>query len=666
MLTKTKRNIHKKTIVKHRKNNKKTIKQRQSKKGGYNRIQRAKHTIKINGGDRKWFKWGKKTKKPDTSDNINTQKIKNYKSYTIPDDFINYLVAYNINRSDNNQNLELISTPNNSTSKPYVYKYTNDNKTIIIKICFGNEPQNEYRFSHVETEYYIYSYLTYLKRFNICDNIIAIYDAVKVIKEKSNYQKFLLFTESTDKKVLSLHDFINDIIRKNNNKTINDEVFKKIFSSIIFQLLYTLECLVRIKCKHNDLHTNNILVYIDEENIMNKADFTPTYDKYIIPSRNKTPEQEKLFKTKTPENSFSNSNKTKKTHSIFNSKCKIKKPKYKKNNKKQKNTKDKIFYVPNYGFTIKIYDFDKAILYNESNEPEIYDNIFFNKFNIFSNILPNEFYDMTKIINGIRSLINNDAVEYENKENRMLIYKNYLCEDVKINTKKNTKPTNNIVFEQIFENLKTLVNVEIIAADYIYKHMRNFRQFFKDIYIYIYNNTVSTSVYDGIIKLFSSIDYGFEDYTIEKEEIENTYDLNNITKVWQTYNTTTNNNIYESENNSEHGYGFESFDSSPKSPRPRRVPSQVKHSSRKLLLQSQNTLNKRQKIEFKFNDKLQFDYRTITYNPDATITDIMLNDDSTTQRSKDSLGSIKFQSSSQSGEQETRAQNGLHADISSV
>ena len=202
-----------------------------------------------------------------------------------------YKFSININNIDPGENILMINT-----------MYINLNNNNHIETCYID---NNSRFlNDTICEALIYKYLNKLIKHNITPHVLQFYGG-KIVKftdmfnvdemsennkmvtkklfriksgiDKNNEYLFLQNTEYiNNKRLFKLAEFLEFV---DDNKS-DWYMFNMIVNIIIFQVLYTLECFKVMGVKHNDLHLDNIFVYVD---ITNDGDDILTYNikKYL-------------------------------------------------------------------------------------------------------------------------------------------------------------------------------------------------------------------------------------------------------------------------------------------------------------------------------------------------------------------------------------------------
>lgn len=418
------------------------------------------------------------------------------RSVKLTEDFVRkFMYIIDNNMVDRLPSIELISKSAKTGSGSNVYLYTQNSNNYIIKVTddYGHG------FNNVETEMKIYNYLNTLSILKVCDHIVLNYDSA-IYTNKLNQKTFLMVnqTYTSDERIKSLLSFINSI-RKNIN---DDNIFtylREVIPTLLFQLMYTLECLVRAKVKHNDLHLGNVLVFINSNNIINRPEnFTDDklkYNKYIVTSR-------------TDNDYFG--------PSIF-------KDLYMRERNIHNIDKETItYYVPDYGFKIKIFDFDRSCIYDNNNIPEIFNNTFYSRKNVhnmpiyndtynynvrYVNTIPYEYIDLYKIFISIFLAMNKPLDDFEKLSHKLY---------QKIKDKLFAMPTNKFWLSYMFYRQKS-INQYITLEKYneLFRHK---------------------TVYEQLTNIFSDDKDRLFKFNISVPEdiIKATYNINNIKQILNT------------------------------------------------------------------------------------------------------------------------------------
>lgn len=341
-----------------------------------------------------------KTIKPHTikTDNLTTiqQQYSPNTKFTLNVEYILQDIFNNTGRT------KQISGTSNSASGSTVYLYTDE----IVK---GGKPSYRYYvvkntvphkrkiLNHVITESNIYMFLNLMKYLKASSHFYTSYDRREIV-ENSKTKSFVIFNETQSLniepsylQITSLYNFLYNntqyIILNQPSMNIKQYTnnFFTVIKIILFQLLYSLECMARLKVKHNDLHSGNILIEYNEKlfyQFLNDGK-VKKYTKYTV--------------TKRPENLYFGT------------------PKYNDNVKAKTNGYNKTdVYLPDISLQIKIYDFDRSVVYDLENNPIIYDEKFYNSHNnkyryvdYMENIntIPTDNLDSLKILTSIYGII---------------------------------------------------------------------------------------------------------------------------------------------------------------------------------------------------------------------------------------------------------------------
>lgn len=458
------------------------------------------------------------------------------KSIKITPEFVKqFIYSTMLNKLPNH--IQLISTTDESASNSNVYIYNKDNNKYIIKNTYCNE-----RIAHVITEYKIYNYLNILRYLNVCDTIIINYDSALYQNSSIKQTNFLMFNEtaSNDYTIKSLYNLLDDI----NNITDIDIVnvyLNKIIPALLFQLTYTLECLVRAKVKHNDLHLYNILVFIHNDNniISNPDNFSDDklkYDKYIVTPRSES----NYFGPLNMKNIYDEHRK-----------------------EKNINQETKTYYVPNYGFKIKIFDFDWSCSYNINNEPiinntELYINSFTSSTFKYSNItsinnIPNEYIDLLYLYIKIFEQIYN--IKLHTLNNNILYYNIFYYIFIKFihdgDDDKYINPidVNSITLTDVYNLMRHIFNdtsLDITIINYLIEYYKNHMLSLlinKQTNEIMYTSYLNVNKYDKAYKYIPSIyeilsviftNDNYINYTYKRDNINNKFNIANInTILWK-------------------------------------------------------------------------------------------------------------------------------------
>lgn len=346
---------------------------------------------------------------------------------------------------------------------------------------------------------------------NITPCIYKGFDVVKIIKP-DNSKNLLMLNEtgSTETKIISLESLLfiiiddHELIKFVNNTEIiidilKNKIYQYVIPNILFQFLYTMECLNNIKFKHNDLHPGNILIEFNKNNILNNDYVINNYNKFILTKKNK------FYNFNIDNIDINNKFETDNT-----------------------NYPDKQEYlVPDIGINIKIFDFDNSILFNNHQEPSIIcDNIYskqlpfnetqylyqINPPNIKNNTIPNNIDDIySNIVFSILNIINVPK-EY------IIYYKKF--------------------YNKLFNNTNDFSKLnltnsfyDILSNDYL-NNLPKYVELFSN-YNLPYNLLM---VNEGIFKIADSVFNFSPDIVKGKYTISNIYNTGNIHYYWTKLN----------------------------------------------------------------------------------------------------------------------------------
>jgi hypothetical protein len=421
-----------------------------------------------------------------------------------------------------NENIRVISNFDDSGSNSRVLLYTHNKsqQNFIIKHTL---PNKNFGLKHVIIESDIYKHLSLLPLLNITPCIYKGFDVVKFKNEdksKGNEDNLLMLNETgnNNTKIYSLEIFLqwlSDLSELKNklqmqggeDEQLKFKIYKYIVPNILFQFLYTMECLNNIKFKHNDLHPGNILIEFNDENILKEDYVINKYNEYII----------------TKKDIFYNFNINNDTlNYLFNS-------------KNLQYSNEKKYNLPDIGINIKIFDFDNSILFNEKNESTLLckrmyrtDLTFYEKKKYKSQTIPTNIKNNT-IPNNIDDIYGNIIFQLFNT----------IIGKIPDTLKNNYKD----LFNKIFSNTKTFTKGNFIIAitdalDIKYlKNKDTYNELFKKYKLpydlLMENNGIFVS--SGVSSSDSTV-FNFT-LNISGAKLENIYNTKNIEYYWTTLNT---------------------------------------------------------------------------------------------------------------------------------
>lgn len=415
--------------------------------------------------------------------------------------------------NDKNHNIRIISDidDSGSNSKVILYEHSKSKENFIIKESFPKKTFSLNGLAHVIIESQIYKHLSVLPLLNITPCIYKGFDVVKIIKP-DNSKNLLMLNEtgSTEAKIISLESLLfiiiddHELIKFVNNTEIiidilKNKIYQYVIPNILFQFLYTMECLNNIKFKHNDLHPGNILIEFNKNNILNNDYVINNYNKFILTKKNK------FYNFNIDNIDINNKFETDNT-----------------------NYPDKQEYlVPDIGINIKIFDFDTSILFNNHQEPSIIcDNIYskqlpFNETQYLYQITPPNKKNNT-IPNNIDDIYSNIVFSILNIIN---VPKEYIIYYKKFYNKlfNNTNDFSKLNLTNSF--------YDILSNDYLYE-LTKYVELFSN-YNLPYNLLM---VNEGIFKTADSVFNFSPDIVKGKYTISNIYNTGNIHYYWTKLN----------------------------------------------------------------------------------------------------------------------------------
>lgn len=154
---------------------------------------------------------------------------------------------------------EISTEISKSGAKVYLVEY--QSKKYMVKMF--NVRGNIFEYN-IKNEIEIYKIMTFLIQKAITPFVIGYIHSRECFpdKKKKDNKNYFLLTEAANnvRECLSLHDFLLKYKKK---------ITPFVFTVLLSQIVYTLNCFAKINLIHMDLHINNILVYIYENNILN-------------------------------------------------------------------------------------------------------------------------------------------------------------------------------------------------------------------------------------------------------------------------------------------------------------------------------------------------------------------------------------------------------------
>jgi hypothetical protein len=177
-------------------------------------------------------------------------------------------------------NIEIIKL-NNKSKKSNIFNNTSPEflikKTQILQLPIDiNSNLVGIRF---DIEYKIYQMLLQFLIRNISPHVIT--GAKNSIISIGDKLQLIMYNETFSPEAFHVMNLTNFIAKYAFED--NDEFFEQAFINVFFQIVYTLRCFNLINLKHNDLHTDNILIFINKQNSILSSNFKlKKYNKYTF------------------------------------------------------------------------------------------------------------------------------------------------------------------------------------------------------------------------------------------------------------------------------------------------------------------------------------------------------------------------------------------------
>jgi hypothetical protein len=151
----------------------------------------------------------------------------------------------------------------NISNKSYIIKETPYNTSLFIRSSILQNNPEEYLQQYTQLYSILSEGIIYNKVVNtlINNNITPYIILGHGVKQCDTQKKIFLINETGGDntiKILKLQEFFESY-----------SITYELLLHILFQIVYTLSCFDKIKLQHNDLHINNILVFIRKKNIFN-------------------------------------------------------------------------------------------------------------------------------------------------------------------------------------------------------------------------------------------------------------------------------------------------------------------------------------------------------------------------------------------------------------
>lgn len=182
--------------------------------------------------------------------------------------------------------IKVISDPTKSASDSVVIVLVKGRQQFVMKLTFV-ENARAVEYNAPDTEARFYRIMETLVKKNITPHVFMLTDClwenILISQVEPNFQTFLrkyntsknyvypIMTETgnSDSELITLADLLKQIKAKydyaNPVKALDAT---NIILNIMFQVIYTLHCFVKIDFKHNDLHTGNVFILKRKDNML--------------------------------------------------------------------------------------------------------------------------------------------------------------------------------------------------------------------------------------------------------------------------------------------------------------------------------------------------------------------------------------------------------------
>ncbi len=175
--------------------------------------------------------------------------------------------------------IKVISEPVASSSDSVVIILVKGRQQFVMKITFVDKKE-ALEYNAPDTEARFYRIMETLVKKNITPHVFTLTDCLweniprtdiqpnfkkflrKYNTRKTHVYPILTETSNTDTKLITLSSLLYNIGNK------DSELVSRILLNLIFQIVYTIYCFVKIDCKHNDLHLGNIFILQRPQNLV--------------------------------------------------------------------------------------------------------------------------------------------------------------------------------------------------------------------------------------------------------------------------------------------------------------------------------------------------------------------------------------------------------------
>ena len=199
----------------------------------------------------------------------NTNTLLNTVKYRSEKELPNITDFYDIKDSNyiikSNANIKIIEGINTTSGSVFYFVTHKNNKYIIKQYTFNGQIET-LKALQLENEKKIYEIMNKLVKMYITPCVIMQYLCV-VNYTEDTYTHIQLNETNSDinsNECISLHAFFEKYF---------DKITPQILLNILFQITYTLKCFNIINLQHNDLHINNVLVFLRTDNILDTQEF---------------------------------------------------------------------------------------------------------------------------------------------------------------------------------------------------------------------------------------------------------------------------------------------------------------------------------------------------------------------------------------------------------
>ena len=182
--------------------------------------------------------------------------------------------------------IKVISDPTKSASDSVVIVLVKGRQQFVMKLTFV-ESARSVEYNAPDTEARFYKIMETLVKKNITPHVFmltdCLWESIPRNQVEPNFQTFLkkyntskdyvypIMTETgnSDSELITLADLLKELKTKYNYiNPIKAKEASQIILNIMFQVIYTIHCFVKIDFKHNDLHIGNIFILKRKANVL--------------------------------------------------------------------------------------------------------------------------------------------------------------------------------------------------------------------------------------------------------------------------------------------------------------------------------------------------------------------------------------------------------------